>query len=306
MNSDGFSTENISHIEKMMTAFSSILIRNVNYLQVKYAIDAILLSATNQDEQTSLLEYLIMLTFYMRDIRCGKGERTISEYMFRSLLLNETSRSITLNVIELVPEYGSWRDLFQLGTAYIGTRLVDIVEKQILKDELALATGTPISLLAKWMPREGDRDVMPFVTRLVPGNMLLYTRMKQYRKRISSLNKAIHTVEIQMCERNFASIKPELVPSIALEKYTLAFLNQVRLYDKFRYKDRYPKNKDRIECSENFKNYFYKKQQAYSIPELSSKSIVNTSSNNSFLNQVRNGRYSLVQSRIRKLTTAIE
>jgi hypothetical protein len=135
------------------------------------------------------------------------------------------------------------------------------MEAQFLKDEIGMCNGAGVSLLAKWMPREGQPFANFCASRLVPGAMLQASRMRQYRKRVSALNKAIKTVEIQMCANEWQSIEPARVPGRAVKKYTKAFLNELGTKlkgEKARQGLRYPKSEVRMLCRQNFQEYFAK------------------------------------------------
>jgi hypothetical protein len=71
------------------------------------------------------------------------------------------------------------------------------------------------------------------------------------------LNKVANTVEIQMCDKHFAEIKPEEVPGRALQKYTKAFLNQPSTY-RYALHPRPSLEEDRIEAAEHFSEHFAK------------------------------------------------
>lgn len=255
--SDVYTSEGL---ENTLLALNISLIRGVSYLDVKSGFEAVL-NSTPASQIESTIEDLIVLAFHVRDIRGGKGERLASQHLFKCLLASNLTRDITLDILDLVPLYGCWRDLFDLGTPNCGTRLVDIVEKQFIEDEIALAVGGNLSLLAKWMPREGHHDVTPFVVRLVPGLLFNPTRMKFYRKRLVRLNKALDTVEIKMCANQWSNIDPTKVPGRAMHKYSKAFLNEkgtMRNAVRSEVGLRYPYNPDRMICREAFQTYFQK------------------------------------------------
>jgi hypothetical protein len=69
------------------------------------------------------------------------------------------------------------------------------------------------------------------------------------------MNRVAHTVEVPMCAKHFAEIKPEEVPGRALQKYTKAFLNQPSTF-------RHPLHlrpsvdADRVECALIFAEHF--------------------------------------------------
>jgi hypothetical protein len=109
------------------------------------------------------------------------------------------------------------------------TRIKQIVCAQFIKDEAALVRraggdpDTPISLLAKWIPREGHPMAIHIIVSLVPGQMFHGTRVKLYRKRVSALNRALGTLEIKMCANEWDAITMSDVPLLARKKYANAF-----------------------------------------------------------------------------------
>lgn len=183
-----------------------------------------LVSEALRDQSPNTLEEIFVLLFQTRDIR-GKGVRDASMAMWAALLANESTRPLALDLLDLVPEYGCWQDMFKMPPE-AWSRMLDIVEAQIHKDELALAEGSKVSLLAKWLPREGKPMATYCAARLVPGRMFLGTQMKLYRKRIATLNRAINTVEVKMCANDWQTIEPAKVPYNAIRKYRKAFLNE--------------------------------------------------------------------------------
>lgn len=152
------------------------------------------------------------LIFWMRDVRGGAGEREA----FRTILkyaAKDHPEEIRPN-LELIPEYGRWDDVFCL----IGTSLQnDAIE--LIVDGLNRGDG----LLAKWMPRLGGK-VNPskrFIANLVRSRMGL--SYKDYRKMLVSLT---NVVESKMCARKFSDIDYEKVPSLAISRYSNAFMNR--------------------------------------------------------------------------------
>lgn len=180
-----------------------------------------------EGSENRTLEEIFVALFETRDIRGGMGQRHASMTMWKQLLNSSDSkiRALALDLLDLVPEYGCWQDMFKMPSS-AWPRCLEIIEKQFLKDELALASGGKLSLLAKWMPREGQFLSTECALKLVPGKMFLKSRMRLYRKRVASLNKALNTVEIKMCANDWANIYPSRVPVVALKKYKNAFLNQ--------------------------------------------------------------------------------
>lgn len=192
-----------------------------------------------------------VLTFQTRDVRGGKGERALFYEMFGNLIWY--SPEAAKATFHLISEYGCWRDVFNLWD-HAPAEFTTLVINQLKKDA-ATPPEQPISLLAKHAPREhcpGDKPLVNTLARaLFPGSDKVHM---MYRKQLSALNKRLNTVEIAMCSRNFASIKPATVPGRALKLYTKGFLNQVV---KGKYGRKVPSEElDRITCAQTFKDHF--------------------------------------------------
>ena len=268
----------IDGVGNYMLALSALLLRRVDVIQLSNMLDGIFKNPLTKRE----IEDILVLAFQTRDIRGGKGERDAFRMIYAFLLSNSKTAALALDLLDLVPEYGCWRDLFKIHSSYpyTASRINDIVKAQFCKDEDALVKYTAtlglttraeqwggkvevnkpkLSLLAKWMPREGQRGATEMAILLVPGPMLLPTRMKQYRKRVSALNKALDTVEVKMCAKIWATIEPAGVPGRAAKTYVKAFLNEsVTMNGKKAPsgKLRYPGDPDRMACRMNFQEYF--------------------------------------------------
>ena len=244
-------------VENALLALSVQLVRGVHPETVSQRVTEALKSSSSR--QT--LEDIFVLLFQTRDIRGGKGERDASMAMWNALLTCEETKALALNLMDLIPHYGCWQDMFKLPSV-AWPRMLDIMEKQFQADELAACDGTSkVSLLAKWMPREGQPMVHYCAARLVPGPMFSGTRMKLYRKRVAALNRLIQTVEVKMCSTTdeWSSIDPSRVPGRAVKKYTKAFLNEIgttKKGERVRSGLRHPNSEDRMACREHFQNYF--------------------------------------------------
>jgi hypothetical protein len=167
-----------------------------------------------------------------------------------------------VRVLKLIPQYGCWRDMFELATLSLtmdplGTAeeeklalvqlrhdIMEIVAKQ-LRDDARVATGADegpassalgvqghLSLCAKWAPRE--RDVLAkYVAQAYMERVgAIYTvgrsyslTMRYYRQTLSLINKKLGTIEVPMCDGAWASINPAAVPGRAGALYKRAFLN---------------------------------------------------------------------------------
>ena len=260
-----------------MVALSALLTRGISATTVHTAVNAIV---SMSDDKSQAIEHLMVLAFQTRDIRGGKGERDASKHIFEALVKNPATCQVTLDLLDLVPEYGCWQDLFKLPRECL-PRVKQIVTKQFYNDEAAIASYNAakanevagwggeeppqkpkVSLLAKWLPREGQPGVIDMVCALVPGTMMHGTRMKHYRKRVSAVNKFLQTVEVQMCANDWEEIVPGSVPGRAVKKYVKAFLNEKGTTTKHGLAPkgvlRHPDDPVRMACREHFQEHFSK------------------------------------------------
>ena len=214
---------------------------------------------------------MFVMAFQTRDIRGGKGERKLF-YEFMAALYKH-DRELVKRTLTLIPEYGCWRDMWELlkYNLQIEDDVFEIVSK-VFKADLeaykAEERAKKLSLLAKWLPREKSGmypglalKLANFIYADMPSER---SRIVKYRKDVSMLNKALKTVEINMCGKIWQEIKPEAVPGRCLKIHTKAFLNE-RLKAKKggeekkgdEEKLRYPDNEDRLQCRLNFQDFIY-------------------------------------------------
>lgn len=216
-------------------------------------------------------EDAFLLLFHTRNIRGGKGERAIS-YTMLAILLRHTP--FIIKMLDLMPKYGCWRDLFYMAScmlerntercATVKEAVIEIARSQLKKD--AFAADEPISLCAKWAPREGKGNVhdqtiaKELAAALFPQMSKVSQRLAAYRKMLSKLNKRIDTVEVKMCAGDWEEIKPAVVPGRALDKYRAAFLNEVAPIRKNQHVQkgelRRPDDEVRMACREHFQEHF--------------------------------------------------
>jgi hypothetical protein len=265
--SKGSDVYTLSGVGDPRVALSALLVRNAD----TNLIDKCMREILEMDDEKAF-EDLFVLVFQTRDVRGGKGERALSEAMMRFLFSQVNTLDAMLSLLDLVPEYGSWRDLFALCERSIALsktdphslklleRVYSLTKKQLEEDETAMSQGKSVSLLAKWIPREGrqERQAKYIASLLYPREERPSRRLAAYRKRIVALNVALKTVEVKMCGGDWASIKPGEVPGRALKKYTKAFLNETLSKRKGEHTLRCPDNEDRMFCRENFQKHFDK------------------------------------------------
>ena len=213
-----------------------------------------------------------VMAFHSRNIRGGKGERDIFQTLY--LALNEVEPWLARNLLDLVPHYGSWRDVFAMAPLEavgnmdrLRTSIYRLAASQLRVDE-ATEAGKSISLCAKWAPRESSADVKKaqwMTAQLFPDVKPFSSRMKMYRKLVAGLNRRLDTVETHMCGGSWADIKPQSVPGRAGKLYGRALLNLTSTYRDGHHVTlrgpeatavRFPGREDRVACSEHFAEHF--------------------------------------------------
>lgn len=259
-------------VQDERVALSALLNRGVSAQTIKPLIDAII-----EKDESNQLEDLFVLAFQTRDIRGGKGEREAFRLFYDALLANPKTCYIAMDLLDLVPEYGSWRDLFieavvpslpYQSEPEMRERIVEIVKAQWQKDQKAATQEKPVSLMAKWMPRENRNKYLAglLAGRLFPsatGPTQYSSQMRLYRKAVASLNRHIQTTEIAMSGGEWETIEPSKVPGRCLQKHIKAFLNEVGTTKKGQQAPRdhplrHPDNQDRMDCRQHFQEHFAK------------------------------------------------
>ena len=209
---------------------------------------------------------LFTLIFHKRNCHIGgEGYRNVSY-----LLLLEVYKyypKTVCSLIELLPLYGCYKDYFEIWKAICKMELTDyeryetynplimsIVAK--IKNQLTNdAKEETISLLAKWMPREGThydkqcfwyssqpiQNIKPipvfnlvfYLAHIINGRIPQNITQKstnmvfmKYRKLISSLTKKLNIPEVLMCANKYSEIEFEKVYFKAMVNYTKSFLNE--------------------------------------------------------------------------------
>jgi hypothetical protein len=224
------------------------LVRGLSTEQIAKGLQAIFAMGTPE-----AFEDAFVLAFQTRNIRGGKGERQLMQNML--VYLMSQYPPLTQNLLEFVPTYGCWRDLIALAEAYPKAEdsVVSLFVNQLLADSLIVG-DKPISLCAKWAPRERNHMHLAkaVAKRMFPEVRELSDRLRQYRKIVSSLNTKIHTTEIKMCSNDWETIEPTQVPARCLQKHRKAFLNENLKSQELRH----PHNEVRLACREHFQDFF--------------------------------------------------
>lgn len=220
--------------------------------------------AFSQTTNDDVLRDYAVIAFQTRDVRGGKGERDVFYHMFLSLVT--VRPSLLKPLLALIPTYGCWLDCWKLWTQVatqehirdaLRSAIIDLVKWIYFEDQAKLDRGEKISLLGKWLPREGSafHEVgLAFANTFYPEVSLTDDRWRSYRKGCARLNAALKTTEIAMCGGRWAAIEPAAVPGRLLAKGRKAFLNEIAARKRKPQSAtlRHPESEDRNACRAHF------------------------------------------------------
>ena len=177
-------------------------------------------------------ELALKCLFYLRDIRCGQGERRFFRVCFKWLAKNYPE--LAFRNLDNIPEYGRWDDLYCVEGTELRADAFDIIQCQLNKDLISLKEGEKegVSLLGKWLKSENasaeDTKYLANQTRIALG----YSH-KKYRKILSALRTRINIVEKLMSEGRWEEIEFAKLPSKAGLIYRNAFAHNDLIKDKY-------------------------------------------------------------------------
>ena len=160
--------------------------------------------------------------FFARDVRGGLGERRLFRVVLKDLVKNNPE--MVIPVINLIPEYGRYDDLWCLLDNKESADVVyKMVDKQLEEDLKNMRNNKSISLLAKWMPsvNASSAQTKKYARQLAKA---IGATEREYRKAMSAFRRYIDVVEAKMSAKNWSEIKYEAVPSRANLIYNSAFL----------------------------------------------------------------------------------
>ena len=158
---------------------------------------------------------------YCRDCREGVGERRL----FRSCMkyLAETHRDIAKAVIEFIPVFGRWDDMWCLLDTDLKDNVINIVRNQIVEDMKNMKEHKTISLLSKWLPSENaSSKETKRLAEIIRKELGMPS--KRYRQMLSMLRSYLNVVEVHMSKKEWSEIDYAAVPSRANLIYNSAFL----------------------------------------------------------------------------------
>ena len=167
-----------------------------------------------EEDETLALKCL----FYIRDCRGGQGERRFFRVCLKWLAENYPNR--IRNLIQYLPEYGRYDDLFELFNTSLENDVINLIRDQLIKDISSQKNG--ISLIAKWLPSENASSPVTIAKAKKIRNALNITS-KEYRKMLSKLREKIKVLEKLMSANRWNEIKFDKIPSKAGLIYKNAF-----------------------------------------------------------------------------------
>lgn len=179
----------------------------------------------------------LKILYNWRDCRGGKGDRSGFFESIRYLYLKYPEW--ILKNLQVLPEYGRFLDLIELyhliNDETLEKKILNIFVQQIDEDFQNYEKGLPISLAAKWIPRENGkwdktkngtkRFYLNFCKEYRNVSKITLQDFKYIRKEIlGPLKKHIKIVETLIVEKKYNKINYETVPSIAMKNYRKLFI----------------------------------------------------------------------------------
>jgi Mg-chelatase subunit ChlD len=206
------------------------------------------------EDHSRVMDLLKLLPLQTRDIRSGKGERTLA---YSQLLLwydvgyTEYAEAVFRRWLGVDGGFplGSWKDvkLFSEFVKWIAPESartkhplvlygIRLLADQLRKDQHSVNP----SLAAKWTPGEkckrfawifravADQIFPPSVSNASSGGEpkeARASRHRRLRKMLSGLNQKIRTTEVMMCGGRWSDIDFTRVSSVTIQKHKRAFFN---------------------------------------------------------------------------------
>jgi len=167
----------------------------------------------------------IVLAFYTRDPRGGKGERKLGRQMLVWLAANYPNEM--KKVLPLWAEYGRFDDILHLveKASPCSETSLQIFAAQLQADVKNMQDGKGVSLAAKWCPSEQSaRDRRCHLATKVREALNKNMKPRTFRKNVLvPLRAYLDLVECLMCADKWPEIKYSKVPSRAMKILKDAF-----------------------------------------------------------------------------------
>jgi len=159
----------------------------------------------------------LKISFYLRDIRGGQGERRFFRIILHELA-NSSHKEVVTQNLPHIAEYGRWDDILSLVGTPCENEAMLLIYNQLKIDREIKAP----SLLAKWLPSENtsSKKTRELATKI---KFHLGYSSKMYRQLLSNLRKKIKLIEHDISTNRWQFINYSGVPSKAMNKYKKAF-----------------------------------------------------------------------------------
>ena len=248
-------------VKESIVALFFALVRDIPMTRLDDLIKDVMREAKRNPDR---IADLFIMAFQTRNCRGGKGERNIFHRMI--IKLHSIYPDTVEELLALAPEYGSYKDWFQIydlaenqsldQKSRIQRVVLDLCSEQLMKDQKALDTeggdNMKVSLLAKWIPRESSqykKQASALAKHTFPNSQ---APKKDYRKLVARLSKVLKCPEQMMSAKRFGDIDFSHVPSLSMMKHRKAFLNEKLKStpgpDEEETGNRHPDVKDRVKC----------------------------------------------------------
>jgi len=230
-------------------------------------------------ENIESIKNLFVLAFQTRWCRGGKGEKQLFYIIFCELY--EHYPKLCLELLELIPQYGYWKDFRNIHYYYFTNhmpnpdttmfiKMLDIIEKQLKLDIYEMENNIDkvpkISLLAKYyspkkcfckdnkISKRSSIDNLFFeslakrlyITQEEPDKSTINYAEMTLRKKLVSLRKLLDIPEVKMCANRWAEINFNKVASLCMSRNSRAFLDEDKSGNL-----RHPDNEDRKLCRQH-------------------------------------------------------
>lgn len=166
------------------------------------------------------------LCFQTRDVRGGKGERTLGRQML-VILSNRLPKVFAVKLVPHVPEYGRWDDLifiaYETKSPLVKSACLKACADQLRKDKASMEQGGPTTLCAKWMPNESSAWVKKYRTVFSDLCEEMDLSPRNLRKTLVALRSYSKVIEQKMCAKEWSEIDYSKVPSQAMRLLKKAF-----------------------------------------------------------------------------------
>jgi hypothetical protein len=186
-----------------------------------------------KNHNAEYLLYLFKLIVQTRDIYQGKGERDVTYMQIHTWY--DHFPILAINAVPLLVQFGCWRDIcgiceYVQENSPLGHNhpliesCIEIMIRQLMEDVSQLGERKPISLAAKWVPREKrtnqwlfDAFVLQWTQKNYPymlkspkhscGRDSAWNKCRmKFRKIISCLTKELNLIESKQCSQSWSTI----------------------------------------------------------------------------------------------------